>query len=144
MLNRFSCIWLCAHLWTVAHQAPPSTRFSRQEYWSGLPRPPPGDLSNPGIWTHVSCVSCIGRQVLCHLGSPHIGMVKIRDSDNMNVSKDAEKLSHSCVAGRNAKWYSHFIKQLGSFKKLHVQPPHMTQQLHSWTFIPGKNGNRLI
>ena len=29
----------------------------------------------------------------------------------MNVSKDAEKLSHSCVAGRNAKWYSHFIKQ---------------------------------
>ena len=35
--------------WTVAHQAPPSMGFSRQEYWSGVPFPPPGDLSNPGI-----------------------------------------------------------------------------------------------
>ena len=34
---------------TVAHQAPLSVGFSRQEYWSGLPRPPPGDLPNPGI-----------------------------------------------------------------------------------------------
>ena len=36
-------------LWTVAHQGPLSMGFSRQEYWSGLPFPPPGDLSNPGI-----------------------------------------------------------------------------------------------
>ena len=35
--------------WTVAHQAPPSTEFSRQEYWSGLPFPSPGDLPDPGI-----------------------------------------------------------------------------------------------
>ena len=35
--------------WTVAHQAPLSMRFSRQEYWSGLPFPSPGDLPNPGI-----------------------------------------------------------------------------------------------
>ena len=35
--------------WTVAHQAPPSMEFSRQEYWSGLPFPSPGDLSDPGI-----------------------------------------------------------------------------------------------
>ena len=35
--------------WTVAHQAPLSTRFSRQEYWSGLPHPPPGDLPDSGI-----------------------------------------------------------------------------------------------
>ena len=34
---------------TVAHQAPQSLEFSRQEYWSGLPFPSPGDLSNPGI-----------------------------------------------------------------------------------------------
>ena len=36
-------------LWTVAHQAPLSMGFSRQEYWSGLPFPPPEDLPNPGI-----------------------------------------------------------------------------------------------
>ena len=35
--------------WTVAHQAPLSMGFSRQEYWSGLPYPSPGDLPNPGI-----------------------------------------------------------------------------------------------
>ena len=35
--------------WTVAHQAPLSTGLSRQENWSGLPFPPPGDLANPGI-----------------------------------------------------------------------------------------------
>ena len=35
--------------WNIAHQASLSTGFSRQEYWSGLPFPSPGDLSNPGI-----------------------------------------------------------------------------------------------
>ena len=35
--------------WTVAHQAPQSMEFSRKEYWSGLPFPPPGHLPNPGI-----------------------------------------------------------------------------------------------
>ena len=35
--------------WTVAYQAPQSMEFSRQEYWSGLPFRPPGDLANPGI-----------------------------------------------------------------------------------------------
>ena len=35
--------------WTVAHQAPPSIEFSRQEYWSVLPFPSPGDLPNLGI-----------------------------------------------------------------------------------------------
>ena len=35
--------------WTAAFQAPPSMGFSRQEYWTGLPLPSPGDLPNPGI-----------------------------------------------------------------------------------------------
>ena len=42
-----SCLTLCDP-WTVAHQAPPSIGFSRQEYWSGLPFPSPGDLPHPG------------------------------------------------------------------------------------------------
>ena len=44
-----SLSWLCVTPWTVAHQAPLSMGFSRQEYWSGLPWPPPGDLPNPGM-----------------------------------------------------------------------------------------------
>ena len=43
-----SCPTLCDP-WTIAHQAPLSMGFSRQEYWSGLPLPSPGDLPDPGI-----------------------------------------------------------------------------------------------
>ena len=44
-----SRVRLCATPWTVAHQAPLSMGFSREEYWSRLPFPPPGDLPDPGI-----------------------------------------------------------------------------------------------
>ena len=44
-----SCIQLFVTPWTVVHQAPLSMGFSRQEYWSGLPFPSPGDLPDPGI-----------------------------------------------------------------------------------------------
>ena len=44
-----SRVRLFATLWTVAFQAPLSMGFSRQEYWSGLPLPSPGDLPDPGI-----------------------------------------------------------------------------------------------
>ena len=49
ILSHFCDVWRFATLWTVAHQAPLSTGFSRQRYWSGLPCPPPGDLPDPGI-----------------------------------------------------------------------------------------------
>ena len=49
MISHFSCVWLFATLLTLACQAPLSMGFSRQEYWNGLPCPPPGDLPNPGI-----------------------------------------------------------------------------------------------
>ena len=55
MLSCFSCVWLFATLWTVAHQAHLSLGFSRQECWSGLLCPPPGDLSDPGNF-HLLCL----------------------------------------------------------------------------------------
>ena len=48
VLSCFSHARLFAALWTVAHQAPLSMGLSRQESWSGLPCPPPGDLPDPG------------------------------------------------------------------------------------------------
>ena len=48
-MKSLSRVRLFATPWTVAHQAPPSMEFSRQQYWSGLPFPSPGDLPNPGI-----------------------------------------------------------------------------------------------
>ena len=49
VLGHFSHVRFFSAPWTVAHQAPLSMGFLRQEYWSGFPCPPPGDLPNPGI-----------------------------------------------------------------------------------------------
>ena len=48
-VKLLSRVQLFATPWIVAHQAPPSTGFSRQEHWSGLPFSSPGDPPNPGI-----------------------------------------------------------------------------------------------
>ena len=49
LVKSLSLVRLLATPWTVAYQAPPSMGFSRQEYWSGLLFPSPGDLPDPGI-----------------------------------------------------------------------------------------------
>ena len=49
LLSHFSCVQLFLTLWIVAHQASLPVGFSRQEYKSGLPCCPPGDLPDPGI-----------------------------------------------------------------------------------------------
>ena len=49
MLSCFTPVRLFATVWTIVQQDPLSIEFSRQEYWSGLPFPFPGDLPNPGI-----------------------------------------------------------------------------------------------
>ena len=46
-MKSLSHVRLLATPWTVAHQAPPSMGFSRQEYWSGVPLPSPTDMSRP-------------------------------------------------------------------------------------------------
>ena len=85
------CVCLCAlnqvllfaAPWTVARQAPLSMEFSRQEYWSGLPFPPPGDLPHPGI-KPVS------------LGSPALAG---RFFTTASLGKDLCKLCMSIVLG---------------------------------------------
>ena len=67
-----SCPTLCNPMDCVAHQAPLSMGFFRQEYWSGLPYPPPGDLPDPGI--EPACFVAPALQAdsfpLSHQGSP--------------------------------------------------------------------------
>ena len=65
VLGHFSCVQLFVTPWTIACQAPLSMGFSRQEYWSGLPFPPPRDLPHPGIEPE-SHVSCIDRWIPSH------------------------------------------------------------------------------
>ena len=66
-MSVFSRVQLFVNPWTVACQTPLSMGLFRQEYWSGLPFPSPGDLPNPGIEPpSLACISCIGRWVLYH------------------------------------------------------------------------------
>ena len=60
-----SCLTLCPP-WTVALQAPLSMAFSRQEYWSGLPCPPPENFPDAGIKPAPTYVSCIGGRFFHH------------------------------------------------------------------------------
>ena len=62
-VKSFSCVRLFVTPRTVAYQAPPSMGFCRQEYWSGLPFPSPGDLSDPGIEPRFPAL----QQILYHL-----------------------------------------------------------------------------
>ena len=69
--HLLSRVWFFETPWTVTQQAPLSMGFSRQEYWSGLPFPTPGELLRKFLLqsrdqTCISCVSYIGRQILYH------------------------------------------------------------------------------
>ena len=75
--------------WTVAHQAPLSMRFSREEYWSELTFPSSEDL-RPRDQTCVSCISCVGRWdslPLSNLGNPdnYIKWTQIKRLDSKTI-----------------------------------------------------------
>ena len=71
-------------LWAVAHQAPLSMGFPRQQYWSGWPYSPPGDLLNPGI--EPASPEALGSLPLSHWGSPCKYLVSIQLCPRKTVS----------------------------------------------------------
>ena len=77
VVSLLNHVWLFATPWTVACQAPLSIEFSRQEYWSGLPLPSPGDLPWPRDRTRVSC---IGRHILYHWATREASVLHISTS----------------------------------------------------------------
>ena len=80
--QSLSCIQLFVTLWTVARQAPLSMEFSRQEYWSRLPFPPPGDLRDPKIepTSPVSPALQADTLLLNHQGSPKVHHLSLSGS----------------------------------------------------------------
>ena len=80
VLNHFSHLRLFATLWTVAFQALVTMGFSRQEYWSGLPCPPPVDLPDPGIeLTSLMSPALAGRFFTTRALWEAHGEVRIKD-----------------------------------------------------------------
>ena len=116
MLSCFSRVCLFATLWTVALQALLSMAFSRQEYWSGLPSPPPGDLADPGIKS-VSLVSpaLAGRFFTTsatwetlppyHLSSTAKVKVKVKDAQSCPTLCDPMDYTvHGILQARILEW----------------------------------------
>ena len=75
MLRRFSHVRLFVTLWSVAHEAPLSTGFSSQEYWSGLPFCPSGDLPDPGIEPMSPANPCLLHWQVDSLPLSHLGIL---------------------------------------------------------------------
>ena len=76
-LQLYLTLW---NLWAVVHQAPLSLGFSRQEYWSGLLCPPPGESFWPRDWTNIS----YGRWVLLPLMPPACPTVTTKATEKMD------------------------------------------------------------
>ena len=89
-MKSLSRVRLFATPWTVAHQAPPSMGFSKQEYWSGLPISFSRGSSQPRNQIHMFCISCTGRQLLyhcAHLESSYYTFSSVQFSSVQSLSR---------------------------------------------------------
>ena len=92
-LKPLSCVRLFVTPWAVAYQAPPSIGFSRQEYWSGLLFPSPGDPPDPGI-EPVSFTLQATLYHLSHQGSPIKAEVRYPPSADSCISQECSMCPH--------------------------------------------------
>ena len=119
-------------LWTVTRQAPLSMGFSRQQYWSRLPCPPPGDLRNPGIEPIISGVSCIAHLFFSYpQGNTPIPINK----KEMLQPKGIVSILHVCLCTNspipNPKSPVTFRASFPSFRKPFVYSLESFQQIQS-------------
>ena len=112
-MKSLSHVRLFESPWTVAHEAPPSMEFSRQEYWSWLSFLSPGDLPDPGIETGSPAMQVDAQMLYCslsHQGSPErnqsashenirVQSVTGRQDRSVQRSRDRSMLGVSAVAG---------------------------------------------
>ena len=102
-VKPLSRVWLFATQWTVTYQALWSMGFSRQDYWSGLPFPSPGDLPNPGI-EHVSPALQTDALPSEPLGKPQVQLLGQEDTLKKGM---ATHPGYSCLKNstdRGAWW----------------------------------------
>ena len=116
LLSRFSRVWLCETRWTAAHQAPQSTGFSRQEYWSGLPFP--------------SLAVLYGRLLITSgsLGPSSIVAPKIREWSQVTW----KKIEGKCIPLLIGKTYASFNSKDFYSNNRHVQTLERHQRMFAY------------
>ena len=130
MLSHFSCV----QLFVMLYQAPLSKGFSRQEDWSGLPFPLPGESSLPRDQTHISCVLCIGRWFLFQqhqLGSLYINMCCCIYLYIQEEEETEQRSCEPCFKIKKVDWtgLGPFLSLLGSCLTWTMRQTHDT---HVW------------
>ena len=105
-VKSFSRVGLFATPWTVAFQAPPSMGFSRQEYWSGLPFPSPGDLPDPGLALDTVEPRIWKKQAYYMEGQPHFLAWKIPWSEEPGRLQfmGSQRVRHHWAANTSNIW----------------------------------------
>ena len=132
-MKLLSHVQLFATPWTVAYQAPPSMEFSRQEFWSGLPLPSPGDLPNPGIEPGSPSLQANALPSEPP-GKPH----GKREKDKVTLRKMIRKSTFLTVleALTNLKFlpYTSYVTSVKApmcFTSLHIQKPKPCKRFHA-------------
>ena len=124
MLSCFSHVWLFITPWTVARREPLSMRFSRQEYWSGVPCPPPGDLSEPAT-EPMSPALQVDSLLLSHQGSPkHLILVRRMEIFLRRLCMHAELCPTLCKSMdcRQEYWSRFYFLLQGTFPTQRSNP----------------------
>ena len=116
-LHAQLCLTLCDSMDYIAHQAPLSMGYSRQEYWSALPFPPPGDLPNPGIEPEsLSSALQVDSLLLSHLGSLKLVLTNSR----LEVGKAYTNNTTFCQTRSVNIWLHHYYLHPTTF----IEPCH--------------------
>ena len=144
MLSRFSCVQLFATQWIITHQASLSMGFSRQEYWSGLPCLPPGNLSNPGIkpMSPADPVLQADSLPLSHQGSPKGPWLGIKFQQSLQKCHAVLSAlpKRSAVQGLWSRPHTPTAHVPGMHR--HVKPPILSKQVAS--FLQGSEWHSLM
>ena len=115
VLSCFSHVRLCATPWTISRQAPLSMGFSRQEYWSGLPCSPPGDLPDPGIEpTSLMSPALAGRFFTSSAILVSYKLYILRMKTSYSKTNYASKPDHKCKhSGLHQVLWSYYLSNMG-------------------------------
>ena len=116
----FSPVQLLGALWTAALQATLSTGFSGQEYWSGLPCPPPGDLLEPGTEPSSSALQADFFYHLSHQGSPTID-TNVTKVSVQEVSGQYKRKYWGDMGGKGGKDFQNLERKVGVMEKTKIE-----------------------
>ena len=129
-VKSLSCVRLFATPWTLAYQAPPSMGFSRQECWSGLPFPSPGDLPDPGIKPRSPTLQAdsLPSEPRGKLQRIHLPMQEVREMQISSLGQEDPLVEEMATLSSILAWKVPWTEQTGGLWSVGLQ-----RVRHNWS-----------